>query len=78
MYPLPLPDLDQLRQDGEVRRIAHGPSTISEVLGRASAAMDEQDRLEEMRRDPVAYMRAHRPRRNLWQRLMYGGRHGRN
>ena len=50
----------------------HGPSTISEVLERARVAMDEADRREEMERDPIAWARAHRPRRNLLERLLYG------
>jgi hypothetical protein len=69
MYELIPPDLPKLMHRGEVHRITHGPSTIGEVLDRARAAMDEQDRREEMARDPIAYARAHRPRR-LIDRLL--------
>jgi hypothetical protein len=72
MYELIPPDLPQLMRQGEARRISHGPSTIGEVLDRARLAMDEEDRREEMERDPIAYARAHRPRRCLLDRLLLG------
>jgi len=75
MYPEPLipPDLARLRDQGDARSIVHGRrSTIAEVLERGRLAMLEEDRLEEYRNDPIAYVRARRPRRNLWQRLMHG------
>jgi hypothetical protein len=31
--------------------------------------MDEQDQAEEYARDPVAWLRARRPRNRLWDRL---------
>lgn len=81
MYePLIPPDLARLAARGEARAIVRGePMSVEEILGRASAAMDEQDRAEEYRRDPIAFLTAHRPRRRLIDRLLNGsGRHGRN
>jgi hypothetical protein len=74
LHELRPPDLGRLASAGEVRRIRQGPRTIEEVLARARAQMDEEDRLEELARDPVAWMRAHRPRHRLIDRLLYGRR----
>jgi hypothetical protein len=45
------------------------PRTVAEVLAAASEAMDEQDRRQAMRDDPVAWASAHEPRNRLWDRL---------
>jgi hypothetical protein len=71
LYPLPLPDLPQPApvDTGWARAIRHGPMTVEQVLDRARAEMAEQDRQEAMAADPVAWLRAHRPRR-LIDRLL--------
>ena len=73
LYPLPgqllPPDLDRLRQQGDVRRIRHGPMTVAQVLERARREMDEQDRAEAEAADPVLWVRARR-RRTLLNRLL--------
>jgi hypothetical protein len=75
LHPLPgalRPDLERLATEGEVRRLHRGPQTVQQVLDGAREAMAEEDRLEEMARDPIAYARAQRARRTLWGRLMHG------
>ena len=54
---------------GWARVIRHGPMTVEQVLDRARAEMDAQDEAEAYRRDPIAYIRARRPRR-LIDRLL--------
>ena len=65
LYPLVPPDLPRPVESGWARSIRRGPRTLDEVLASARAEMDEQDRREEMERDPIAYVRAHRPSRLL-------------
>jgi hypothetical protein len=48
---------------GWARAIREGPMTVDQVLARGLAAMLDEDRAEEMARDPILYARAHRPRR---------------
>jgi hypothetical protein len=69
LHPLPLPDLAHLMQQGEARRIRHGPMTIGEVLERARGEMDAEDELERQSADPVLWARARRPR-TLLNRLL--------
>jgi hypothetical protein len=71
LYPLQLPDVPQPDpvDTGWARRIRQGPRTIEEVLHAASARMDAEDEAEAYWRDPVAWVRAHRPRR-LWDVLL--------
>jgi hypothetical protein len=71
LEPLRLPDLDRLASAGEVRRLSRGPRTVEEVLRAASDAMDREDAEAERARDPVAYVRAQRRRRRLWDRLFH-------
>lgn len=71
-----LPIDAELRPDpvdtGWVRWISRGPSTVGQVLERGRQAMLAEDEAEEYARDPLAYVRAHRPRRRLIDRLLYG------
>jgi hypothetical protein len=71
LYPLPA---DQaMRQDpvetGWTRVIRHGPMTVEQVLERGRAAMEAEDEREAREADPVAWLRAERRRRRLWDRL---------
>jgi hypothetical protein len=77
LHPFRPPDLPlRAVDDGWARVIRHGPSTLDEILGRARQRMDAEDRLEQYRADPVAYLRAHRPRSNLLDVLLHGrGKH---
>ena len=77
MYPVEFvpPDLVKLQAQGSARRIMHGPMTISGVLERGRLAMEAEDQAEAYRNDPVAWLRAHRPRRTLGQRLLHGKGH---
>ena len=59
---------------GWARRISHGPRTVAEVLADASRMMDAEDAELERMRDPVAWLRAQRPRSNLLGRLLHGRR----
>lgn len=70
-YPQELvpPDLAKITQQGEVRRISHGPMTVAEVLDRARDEMDAEDQAEAEARDPLVWARAHRPR-TLLERLL--------
>jgi hypothetical protein len=72
VYPLRVPDLEERAGRGEARAIARGRSTIAEVLERGRLAMLEEDQAEEYARDPVAFVRAHRPRTRLIDRLLFG------
>jgi len=73
MYEFVPPDLAKLAAEGDARAIVRrGRSTVAEVLARGRAAMEAEDLAEEYQRDPVAYLRAHRPRRTLLQRLLSG------
>jgi hypothetical protein len=75
MYPQEFvpPDLRRLAEEGDARAIVRRRGrTLEEVLQAARDEMTAEDQAEEYRRDPVGYVRAHRPRRNLWQRLMHG------
>jgi hypothetical protein len=72
MYTNPLHEPGRQVDDGWARAIRHGPSTVAEVLERASSRMDEEDRAEEYARDPLAYIGAHRPRTRLIDRLLHG------
>lgn len=71
LHPLPGPFAELGREiaAGNIRMLHQQPRTVSEILRDASAAMDEQDQAEEYARDPVAWLRAHRPRNRLWDRL---------
>lgn len=71
-------DLYRLPADAAMQRpaergwtigISRGPVTVAEVLQAASDRMDAEDELLERERDPLAWMRAHRPRR-LIDRLL--------
>jgi len=62
VFPLELPDLPEAVQQGDVRRISRGPLTVSQVLGQGLAAMLDDDEAQERQRDPIAYIRARRPR----------------
>lgn len=68
-YPLLLPDLPKTVERGEAVRLYRGERTLAEILADASRQMDEQDEREAMARDPIAYIRARRPRR-LIDRLL--------
>jgi hypothetical protein len=71
MYPKEFipPDLARLADEGNARLVTRRrPSTIAEVLERGRDAMAA----EEYAKDPVAYVRAHRPRRTLLDRLLHG------
>ena len=70
------PDLDALRVRGDARALLRSrePRTLSEILADVSRQMDEEDAELERQRDPLNYVRARRPRRNLLARLL-GGRH---
>jgi hypothetical protein len=67
MYPLVPPDAVAR---GNVRAVSRGPSTVSEVLTRASAAMDAEDAAEAYARDPIRYIGVHRSRARLIDRLL--------
>jgi hypothetical protein len=54
---------------GWARAVSRGPMTIAEVLERGRAEMEAEDERERQARDPIAYIRAHRPR-TLWNRLL--------
>jgi hypothetical protein len=54
---------------GWARAIYRGPRTIGQVLAAAAAEMDAEDERLEQARDPVGWVRAHRPRR-LIDRLL--------
>jgi len=73
LHPLDLPDLPDLPRPGPVdagwARSFRQPRTVAEILAGASAAMDAEDAELERQRDPVAWARAHRPRR-LIDRLL--------
>jgi hypothetical protein len=72
LHPFPLPDpfadLDGKVAEGRARMLRRGPRTLAAVLAEAAAAMDDEDAAEEYAKDPVTWLRAHRPR-NLWQKL---------
>jgi hypothetical protein len=73
MFEFVPPDLARMRDEGNARLVTRRlPSTIAEVLERGRDAMKAEDEDEEYRKDPLAYVRAHRPRRTLLQRLLYG------
>jgi len=69
VYPLELPDLPRAVARGEARHLYRGERTVAEVLAAAAAEMDAEDAELERQRDPIAYIRAHRPRR-LIDRLL--------
>jgi hypothetical protein len=73
LYPLPGaltgPGLGRAVAEGRARVLRRGPRTLGEVLAEAAAAMDDEDQAEEYAKDPVTWLRAHRPPRNLWERL---------
>lgn len=69
LYPLVLPDLPETVQRGDARRISHGPLSVEQVLGRGLQQMLDEDQAERQAADPVAWARAHRPRR-LIDRLL--------
>lgn len=73
LYPLQVPDPGRAWAEGQARRLAAGPSgegkTVAEILGEASARMDEQDRRDALARDPVRYAGPPR-RRGLLARLL--------
>lgn len=70
LHPFPLPDVPQPGpvDTGWARAIHRGPRTIDEVLRSAGEAMDAEDEAAELDRDPVAWLRARRPR-TLFNRL---------
>jgi hypothetical protein len=74
LHPLPGPwaDLDRVIAAGNVRLLQQQPRTVGEILRDASAAMDVADEAEEYARDPVSWLRAHRPRRRLIDILLHG------
>jgi hypothetical protein len=80
LHPLPRPlpgasDAGAALHAGMVSRVLRGEGrSVAEVLAAASNAMDAEDEAERYAADPVAYVRAHRPRRTLLQRLLYGRR----
>ena len=69
----PLDPLGLARPDpvdaGWARRLHSEPRTVAEVLATASRDMDAQDERERQAADPVAWLRAHRRKHNLWARL---------
>jgi hypothetical protein len=71
LYPLPgaLAELGRAVAEGQARMLRRGPRTLAEILTAAAEAMDDEDQAEEYARDPVTWLRAHRPPRNLWERL---------
>lgn len=62
--PGPLPP-DELVTQGQVAALTRGPSTVEQVLQRARLAMEEEDRLEALSRDPVRHLGVRRRRRGL-------------
>ena len=72
LHPLIPPDLARLEAEGDTRYLRRGPVTFTEVLARASAQMDLDDLRAERERDPVAWLRAHRPWNRLIDRLLHG------
>lgn len=72
LYPLIPPGLTERADRGEARAIIRGRRSIPEVLERARLEMEAEDELEDYRKDPLAYVRAHRPCRTLGQRLLHG------
>jgi hypothetical protein len=59
---------------GWARALHRGPSTVGEVLERASRAMDEADEAAAYASDPVGYVTAQNRRRTLLGRLLTGGK----
>jgi hypothetical protein len=72
LYPLPGTPQPGPVDAGWVQAIRRGPSTIAEVLERARLAAEAEDEAEAYRADPIAYVRAHRPRRRLIDVLLRG------
>jgi hypothetical protein len=73
-----LPADEALRPDpvarGWARAVYRGPSTVGEVLERASRAMDEADEAAAYASDPIGYVTAQNRRRTLLGRLLTGGK----
>jgi hypothetical protein len=63
LYPLPGSLPPDPVDTGWAQAIHRGPRTVAEVLAAASQAMDAEDMRERMARDPLRWVRTHRPRR---------------